>query len=189
MNLDLPDTLSGGGLVLPYGDSVPTIGKNVFIAPHAAVIGQVTLGDRVSVWFGTVLRGDIAAITIGEGSNIQDNSILHVGSHDPCVVGKNVTVGHGVILHGCTVEDDCVIGMGAIVLNRAIVGRGSVVGAGALVTQDTVIPPHFLALGSPAKVTRELTNEECEQHKSFVPKYVGVTEQYQVIFSQAKENN
>ncbi len=177
-SLELPLTLFGGGLILPYGEKRPTLGDNNFIAPTAAVIGDVTLGDNASVWFGAVLRGDIAAVRVGAGSNVQDNSVLHVGDHDPCIVGDGVIVGHGVILHGCTIEDGCLIGMGAIVLNRAVIGRGSVLGAGALVTQGTVIPPFSLVLGSPAKVHRPLTDEEKEHHAVFAPKYIRVAAGY-----------
>jgi carbonic anhydrase/acetyltransferase-like protein (isoleucine patch superfamily) len=165
-------------LVTPYLDKVPAIGENVFLAPHASIVGEVTLGAKVSVWFGAVLRGDIAPVRVGEGSNVQDNSVLHVGDEEPCVVGANVVVGHNAILHGCTVEDDCLIGMGAIVLNGAVVGRGSVVGAGALVTQGTLIPPYSLVLGSPAKVKRALTNEERIAQSVFAPKYARIAENY-----------
>ena len=109
MDLELPKSLFGGGLVMPFQDLKPSIGEDVFLAPRASIIGQVTLGDKVSIWFGAVLRGDIARIEVGEGSNIQDNSALHVGNDDPCLVGRNVVVGHKVTLHGCTVEDNCLI--------------------------------------------------------------------------------
>lgn len=176
--LPLPDSLYGGGLVLSYGDKKPAIGADVFIAHHASVIGEVTLGDNVSIWFGAVLRGDIAPVRVGRGSNVQDNSVCHVGDDDPCIIGSNVVVGHNCILHGCTIEDDCLIGMGAIVLNKAVIGKGSVVGAGALVTQETVIPPYSLVLGSPAKVRRELTEEERAHHAVFAPKYTKVAQKY-----------
>jgi len=183
-HLPLPPSLSGGGLVLPYLEHAPVIGEDVFIAPHAAVIGQTTLGDRVSVWFGAVLRGDIAPVMVGEGTNIQDNSVLHVGSHEPCVVGRHVVVGHNAVLHGCTVEDGCVVGMGAIVLNRAVIGQGSVIGAGSLITQGTVIPPYSLVLGSPGQVARELTEEERKHHAQYAPKYVKVAVNYGVTLAE-----
>ena len=157
--LALPASLHGGGLVLPYLEHAPSIGEDVFIAANASVIGRTALGDRVSVWFGAVLRGDIAAVEVGEGSNIQDNSILHVGDENPCVVGRNVVVGHNATVHGCTVEDDCLIGMGAVILDGAVVGRGSVVGAGALVTQGTVIPPYSLVIGSPRRGEADFERE------------------------------
>lgn len=178
MNLELPETLAGGGLVMPYLDYRPTIGRDVYIAPTASVIGRTFLGDQASVWFGAVLRGDIAEVRLGHGSNIQDNSVMHVGDDDPCIVGDNVSIGHSVTLHGCTVEDDCMIGMGAIILNKVVVGRGSVIGAGAMVTQGTIIPPWSLVLGSPAKVKRELTDEERIFYAHFAPKYTQVAKHY-----------
>ena len=123
-----------------------------FVAPGATVVGEVTLGEHASVWFGTVVRGDGAPITVGAHSNLQDLTLVHVDEDAPTVVGERVTVGHRAIIHGCTIEDDCLIGMGAIVLSKARVGAGSLVGAGALVTEGQVIPPGSLALGSPARV-------------------------------------
>jgi carbonic anhydrase/acetyltransferase-like protein (isoleucine patch superfamily) len=180
--VNLPATIFGAGLVLPYHEHQPKIGDQVFLAPNTVIIGQVTLGNDVSIWFGSVLRGDIAAVEVGEGSNIQDNSVLHVGDDDPCIVGKNVVVGHRALLHGCKVEDGCLIGMGAIVLNKAVIGEGSVVGAGALVTQGTIVPPRSLVLGSPATVKRTLTEEEVAHHGSFAPKYVRVAAGYKDLF-------
>lgn len=181
-NLPLPESLFGGGLVLPYLGSQPEIGENVYIAANATVIGSTKLGKDVSIWFNAVLRGDIAAIEVGDGSNVQDNSVLHVGSSDPCIVGKNCIVGHNAILHGCTVEDQCLIGMGAIVLNKAVIGKGSVIGAGALVTEKTVIPEYSLVIGSPARVKRTLTEDERENYTHFAPKYVKVAENYRALF-------
>lgn len=181
-NLSLPASLFGGGLVLPFLDYQPQLGENVFIAPNATVIGRTTLGNDVSIWFSAVLRGDIAAVQVGDGSNIQDNSVLHVGDDDPCIVGRNCIVGHNAILHGCTVEDDCLIGMGAIVLNQAVIGKGAVIGAGALVTQNAVIPEYGLAVGSPAKVVRTLTEEERKDYTHFAPKYVKVAANYRSLF-------
>ena len=123
-----------------------------FVAPGATVVGEVTLGEHASVWFGTVVRGDGAPITIGAHTNLQDLTLVHVDEDAPAVVGARVTVGHRAIIHGCTIEDDCLIGMGAIVLSHARVGAGSLVGAGALVTEGQVIPPGSLAVGAPARV-------------------------------------
>jgi len=184
MGLTLPHTLQGGGLVLPYLEHNPQIGEEVFIAPTASVIGQTVLGDHVSIWFGAVLRGDIEAVKVGAGSNIQDNSVLHVGDDEPCIVGQNVVIGHSVILHGCTVEDDCLIGMGATVLNRSVIGKGSIVGANALVTQDTEVPPYSLILGSPAKVKRQLSEDEIKNNAVFAPKYVKVAKNYREMFQK-----
>lgn len=125
---------------------------SAFVAPGATVVGEVTLGERSSVWFGSVLRGDGAPVTIGASSNVQDLTLVHVDADAPAVVGDRVTIGHRAIIHGCTIGDDCLIGMGAIVLSKASVGAGSLVGAGALVTEGQKIPPGSLALGAPARV-------------------------------------
>ena len=177
-NLDLPQTLHGGGLVLPFREHEPRIGENVFIAPNAAVIGQTTLADEVSVWFGAVLRGDVSPIRVGKGSNIQDNAVVHVSADVPCVVGENVVVGHQALLHACTVEDECLVGMGAVILDGAVIGRGSVVGAGALVTKGKVIPPHSLVLGAPGRVMRSLSDEERANTGAYAAQYVQLAEQY-----------
>lgn len=140
----------------PFDSRRPELNQPAFIAASADIIGRVTLGEDSSVWYNTTLRGDFADISIGRGSNVQDNSCLHVGDEVPCILGDYVTVGHSVTLHACTVEDKCLIGMGATVLDGAVIGRGSIVGANALVTKNTVIPPHSLVLGAPAKVVKTL---------------------------------
>jgi carbonic anhydrase/acetyltransferase-like protein (isoleucine patch superfamily) len=132
------------------------IDPTVFIAPGATVVGEVTIGKESSVWYHTVVRGDMEPISIGEQTNIQDLSVLHVDIGMPCIVGSRVGVGHRATLHGCTVEDDCLIGMGAILLNGVYVGAGSVVGAGALLTENFIVPPGSLVLGVPAKVVRDV---------------------------------
>ena len=138
----------------------PTLGKKVFIANTATVIGDVTLGAHSSVWYGAVLRGDINRIVVGHHTNIQDNAVLHLADDFACVLGNWVTVGHGAIVHACTVGDQCLVGMGAVILDGAVIGKQSIVGAKALVTQGTKIPPGSLVLGAPAKVVRQLTKEE-----------------------------
>jgi carbonic anhydrase/acetyltransferase-like protein (isoleucine patch superfamily) len=132
------------------------IHPSVFIAPQAVVMGDVHLGADSSVWYHTVIRGDTERIRIGERTNLQDFTMVHADPGIPCLIGSRVTVGHRVILHGCTVEDDCLIGMGAILLNRARIGAGSIVGAGALVLERTEIPPGSLVLGSPARVVKSI---------------------------------
>ncbi len=132
------------------------IHEDTFVAPSADVVGEVTVGAGSSIWYQAVLRGDMAPITIGEHSNIQDGCLLHVANGFPLQVGNYVTVGHGAILHGCTVEDGVLIGMGAIVLDGAVIGEGSIIGAGALVPEGKVIPPRSLVVGVPGKVIREL---------------------------------
>lgn len=141
----------------------PSLHPESRLADSAAVVGDVRVERQASIWYGAVLRGDNAAIRVGERSNIQDNVVIHCDAACPVSIGKEVTVGHGAILHGCTVEDRCLIGMGAILLNGCVIGTGSLVAAGALVTQGTVIPPGSLVMGSPAKVVRPLRPGEDEE--------------------------
>lgn len=148
-------------LILPYGGFAPRLGRDVFVAPNATLIGDVELGDEASVWFGCVLRGDIGSIRVGARTNVQDLACMHLTDGvSVTVIGADVTIGHGAILHGCTVGDRCLIGMGSIILDNAVVGEGSVVAAGALVPPRMVVPPRSLVRGSPAKVVREVTEEE-----------------------------
>lgn len=149
----------------------PKLGKGVFIAKTATVIGDVTLGAHSSVWYGAVLRGDINRIVVGEGSNIQDNSVLHLADDFPCLIGNYVTVGHSAIVHACTIGDECLIGMGAVVLDGAEVGPQCLIGARALVTQHCKIPAGSLVLGAPAKVARALTADERGDLKYWAQKY------------------
>ena len=151
---------------------------DVVILPGARVNGQVELGAGCSVWYNAVIRGDEAPITVGENTNIQDNCTLHTSFGHPLRVGSGVTVGHNAVLHGCTVGDNCLIGMGAIVLDDAVIGDNCVVGAGALVTQGTVIPAGSMALGSPARVRRALTQEEMEGIHLNAQVYVKEKEHY-----------
>jgi carbonic anhydrase/acetyltransferase-like protein (isoleucine patch superfamily) len=165
--------------VRKYGGVTPTIGAGVFVAETAAVIGDTVIGDGSSIWFGTVVRGDQMPIRIGSRTSIQDNAVIHVTSDvSGTTVGDRVTVGHGVILHACTVEDDCIIGMGSIILDRSRIGRGSIVGAGALVTPGTVIPPGSMVLGAPARVKRPITDEERAWIAASYEHYVELTQRY-----------
>jgi carbonic anhydrase/acetyltransferase-like protein (isoleucine patch superfamily) len=150
----------------------PTLGKNVYIARGAVVLGDVTLGDGASVWYNAVLRGDINRIVVGEGSNIQDNSVLHLADEYACLIGNYVTVGHSAIIHACTIGDECLIGMGAVILDGAEIGPQCLIGAKALVTQHTKIPAGSLVLGAPAKIVRALLPAEREGLKSWAEKYV-----------------
>lgn len=138
----------------------PQIAESAFVAAGAVVVGDVTLREGSSVWYNAVLRAEAAPIVLGAGSNLQDTVVCHVDAGYPLTVGTNVSVGHGAVLHGCTVEDDCLIGMAATVLNEAVIGAGSLVAAGAVVLEGTVVPPGSLVAGVPAKVRRELTDEE-----------------------------
>ena len=152
--------------------------EDVIFLPGARVSGDVKLGRGCSVWYNAVIRGDEASITVGENTNIQDNCTLHTSFGHPLRVGSGVTVGHNAVLHGCTVGDNCLIGMGAIVLDDAVIGDNCVVGAGALVTQGTVIPAGSMALGSPARVRRALTQEEMEGIRLNAQVYVKEKEHY-----------
>ena len=148
-------------IIKQFNNTYPQIGQNVYISENAVVIGDVTLGDEVNIWFGAVLRGDMHYIKIGNRTNIQDNSVVHVTTAvSPTTIGSGVTVGHGAIIHGCTIEDDCMIGMGAIIMDDALIGRGSLVGAGALVPPNMKVPPKSLVVGMPGKVIREVHQEE-----------------------------
>jgi carbonic anhydrase/acetyltransferase-like protein (isoleucine patch superfamily) len=151
----------------------PTVGEGVYIARTAVVVGDVTLGQGASVWYHAVLRGDINRIVVGQYSNVQDNAVLHLADDYPCLVGDWVTIGHGAIVHACTVEDEVLIGMGATILDGAAIGAQSIVGANALVTQGTRIPPGSLVLGAPAKVVRVLTAEQRAGIRWWAEKYVG----------------
>lgn len=148
------------------------IHQDTFVAPTATIVGDVTIGAGSSVWYNAVLRGDMAAINIGEQTNIQDGCLLHVADGFPLVIGNYVTAGHGAILHGCTVEDGVLIGMGAIVLDGAVIGSGSIIGAGALITEGKVIPPHSLVVGVPGKVIRQLDDARAEGLITHAKKYV-----------------
>ena len=166
----------------------PTTGEYTWIADSADVIGNVTLGEDVSIWFGVVVRGDVHRITIGDRSNIQDLSMVHVTHYKkpdmsdghPTVIGNDVTVGHRVMLHGCTIEDACLIGMSATILDGAVIGKESIVGAGSLVTKNKVFPPRSLIMGSPAKVVRALTEEEVRELYASAQRYVSFKEDYRL---------
>jgi carbonic anhydrase/acetyltransferase-like protein (isoleucine patch superfamily) len=161
-----------------YLDRVPAVGAGVLVAPGAALVGDVTLGDDVSIWWGAVLRGDLAPIRVGARSNIQDGTVMHVADGASCTVGEEVVVGHRAMLHACRVEDGCLIGMQATILDEAVIGHGSIVGAGALITQRMVIPPRSLVLGAPGKVIRALGPEDEAFHRAAALKYVRLKENY-----------
>src|SRR3972149_10236067 len=144
-----------------YKGKWPKLGEGVFIEDSAQVIGDVEIGVNSSVWFNAVVRGDVHFIRIGDRTNVQDNSTLHVTKDTyPLIIGSDITIGHNVVLHGCTVKDRCLIGMGAIVLDNAEIGEDSIIGAATLVTENAKIPPRSLVLGSPGKVVRQLKDEE-----------------------------
>ncbi len=153
----------------------PDIARANWIAPNATVVGDVTLGARSSVFYGAVLRGDIARIVVGEGTNLQDNVIVHLADDLDAIIGAWCTIGHAAIVHACTIEDECLIGMGATVLDGARIGARSIVGAGAVVTPRTIVPPGSMVLGAPAKVTRALSEAEQGALRGWAEKYVEVS--------------
>jgi carbonic anhydrase/acetyltransferase-like protein (isoleucine patch superfamily) len=165
-------------MISTYQGRFPRIASSAFIAPTADVIGDVEISENASIWFQCVLRGDIELIRIGENSNIQDGSIVHTMLGAPVIVGKWVTVGHRAILHGCIVEDHCLVGMGAILLNNVRVGAGSIVAAGAVVTENSVIPPRSLYMGVPAQFRRQLGEKEQDFIRSHATHYLGYKEMY-----------
>lgn len=152
-------------MIMEYKGISPEISHDAFVAPTADIIGKVSIAADASVWFGAVIRGDEAPISIGEGSNVQDNAVLHCDEHSPMVIGKNVTLGHGAIIHGATIGDNTLIGMGAIVLNGANIGENCIVGAGAVVKENAVIPPNSMLVGVPAKIIRTLDENAIAERK------------------------
>lgn len=159
--------------IYALGPLVPSLGRDVFVAPNATVIGDVVLGDEASVWFGAVLRGDVMSIRIGARSNVQDGSVVHVtGGKAATSVGCDVTVGHMAILHGCTVEDGVLVGMGSIVLDGAVVGAESVIAAGALVPPGMIVPPRSMVMGRPGKVVRPVRESDLEWTREAAKLYV-----------------
>ena len=172
--------------ILPYKGSYPIIADGAWVAPGATVIGDVVIGEDSSIWFGTVIRGDVHKIRIGDRVSVQDLSMIHVTHYkkenksdgSPTIIGNDVTIGHRVMLHGCTIEDACLIGMSATILDDAVIGKESIVGAGALVTKGKKFPPRSLIIGSPAKAVRELTDEEVEELYASAKRYVGFMREY-----------
>lgn len=152
-------------------DKSPKIHEEAFIAETADVLGDVTIGEGTSIWYGAVVRGDMNTIVIGKYSNVQDNSSLHVDSNEPLKIGDYTTIGHNAVVHGCTIGNNCLIGMGAIILNNAIIGDNCIIGAGALITEGAVIPPNSLVLGAPGKVKRELTEDDIKSIRDNAVRY------------------
>ena len=162
----------------------PIIHPSAFIAPNATALGDVTVGEQSSLFFGAVVRSESVPIVIGARTNIQDNCVLHTDRLQPMTIGDDVTVGHGSILHSCTVGDNSLIGMGAIVLNGAVIGKNCIIAAGALVTQGAVIPDGSLAMGSPAKVRRAVTDEEIVANRQSAESYVHKAETYKAFLQK-----
>jgi carbonic anhydrase/acetyltransferase-like protein (isoleucine patch superfamily) len=170
---------SAAMIVRRYRGKEPRIGDRVFIAGNAAVLGDVVLGDDVSIWFSTTIRGDCNFIRIGARTNVQDNCTIHVGHVDsPTIIAEEVTIGHGGIVHGCTIHRGALIGMGSRVLDKAVIGENALVGAGALVPEGMQVPPRTLVVGVPARVKRELTAEEIARLEESWQLYVGYKDDY-----------
>jgi len=175
-------------MTYPFKQWEPITGENCWIAKSADVIGNVTMGENCAVWFGCVVRGDVHRIEIGDRTNIQDLSMIHVTHYKkpdmsdghPTIVGSDVTIGHRVMLHGCTIGDACLIGMSATILDGAVIGSESIVGAGALVTKNKVFPPRSLIMGSPAKAVRTLTDDEVKELYASAQRYVAFKEDFRI---------
>lgn len=165
-------------MLIPFGGIRPKCHDSVFVAEGATIIGDVEIGEESSVWFHTVIRGDIHRIRIGRRTNVQDQCTLHVTRENPVAVGDEVTFGHGAVVHGCTIEDLCLIGIGSVVLDGAVVGRGSVIGAGAVVPPGTVVPPHSLVLGVPGRTVRDLGPASIDVIRETASNYVGYARAY-----------
>ena len=165
-------------MILPYLKHTPQIKPSVYLAPGAVVVGRVELQDYVSIWYNAVIRGDVDGIQIGRATNIQDGCLLHQNKGFPLIIGEEVTVGHGAILHGCTIEDGCLIGMGAILLTGSKIGAESLIGAGTLVKEHQEIPSGVLALGSPARIVRSLSDQERVNLRESARHYLQIARDY-----------
>ncbi len=165
-------------MILPFQGKVPRIGKGVYIAPTAVIVGDVEIGDRASIWFGTVVRGDLAPIRVGKETNIQDNCTVHVDEGFPAIIGDRVSVGHNAVVHGCAVEEESLIGIGARVLSGALVRTGSVVAANAVVREGQQIGPRQLVAGAPAAVKRTISDSELARFLHPVENYLRIAKIY-----------
>ena len=167
-------------MIRPYRGVLPRIASSAYVDESAQVVGDVEIGEESSVWMSVVIRGDVHRIRIGRRSNVQDGTVVHVmkDTH-PTTIGDNVTIGHAAVVHGCTIEDQCLIGMGAILLNGSHIGTGSIVAAGTLVTEEMKVPPRSLVMGSPGKVRRLLTQAEVAEIQMYADRYVSYRLDYQ----------
>ena len=165
-------------MIMDFEGVTPRINKNTYISESVDIIGKVNVEENVNIWFGTRLRGDMNNIIIGENTNIQENSVVHVDINSPGIIGKNVTIGHGTIIHGCSISDNVLVWMGSIILNNAKIGKNTIIGAGSLVTQGKEFPEGVLILGNPAKVIRQLTEAEIESIQRSADNYVSLSKKY-----------
>jgi carbonic anhydrase/acetyltransferase-like protein (isoleucine patch superfamily) len=165
-------------MLLEFNGKKPFIEEDVFLAQGSQIIGEVKIGKGSSIWFNASLRADMGPIVIGQYTNVQDNSVVHIDTNFPTIIGNNVTIGHNAIIHGCEISDNCLIGMGAIILNGAKIGEGSLIGAGSLITENKVIPPRSLVVGVPGKVLRQISDEEFEKIKNSAIEYYKLASRY-----------
>ncbi|WP_323669308.1 gamma carbonic anhydrase family protein [Aliarcobacter butzleri] len=165
-------------MILKFKEFYPKIDPSAWIAPSADLIGNIEIGEDSSVWFGCVIRSDINEVKIGKNTNIQDLSCIHTDTNSKTIIGNNVTVGHKVMLHGCIIEDNCLIGMSATILDNAVIGEGSIVGANSLVTAGKVFPPRSMIMGSPAKVVKQLSQEDIDKLIAHAGRYVKYKNEY-----------
>lgn len=165
-------------MIKDFKDKRPNLDENLYISETAVIIGDVTLEKGVNIWFGAVLRADEESITIGSNTNIQENCVIHVDEKDPVSIGEGCTIGHGAIVHGCTIKDNVLVGMGSIILNGAKIGNNTIIGAGSLVTQNKEFEDGVLIMGNPAKVVRKLTNEEIEANKKSCLNYIELSKNF-----------
>jgi len=168
-------------MILIHKGRKPTLGKNVFIAPTAMIIGDVTIKDNASIWYGAVLRGDMAPISIGENTNIQDNCTIHTDRDKPAIIGNHVTVGHNAVVHGCIVEDYCLIGINAVILSSACIKIGAVVAAGSVVKHGQVVKPYHLVAGIPAELKKELSKTTIENRRQTAEHYTELAKEHMAI--------
>ncbi|MGL5381129.1 gamma carbonic anhydrase family protein [Clostridium sp.] len=165
-------------MIKSFNGKEPKIHKTCYISESVDIIGEVNIDENVNIWFGTRIRGDMNRISIGENTNIQENSVVHVDINSETVIGKNVTIGHGAIIHGCKISDNVLVGMGAIVLNDAKIAKNTIIGAGALIPQGKEFEEGVLLIGSPAKVARKLTDEEIKKIQASADTYVNLSKSY-----------
>jgi len=165
-------------MAIPHHGVRPHCHPSVYVAEGAILVGDVEIGEDASVWFYAVVRGDIQAIRIGRGTNVQDHCVLHVTKENPLTIGEYVTLGHRAVVHGCRIEDLCLVGIGSVVLDGAVVGTGTVIGAGAVVAPGTVVPPHSLVLGVPGKVVRDLEPGSVDRIRKTAENYIGYAKSY-----------
>lgn len=166
-------------MLVSYKNHLPEIDKSAKILQNAVIAGNVVLKENVNVWFNVSIRGDMEPITIGANTNVQDNAVIHTSLDHPVVIGENVTIGHGAIIHAATIEDDCLIGMGSIVLDGAVIKKGALIGAGAVIPPNKVVPEYSLVVGNPMKIIRTLSEKEIEANKENMEHYLTLMNEYE----------